>query len=224
MVDGAMSSVNRALIAELVATPVVGPGFVVAGTVITTLGLVVSGAAAVVNCEIKGLDITRPVAILLAPVMVTVYSVNALRGVPDVKASVAILLDVSIETEPVGLKHGGAQVTLKPVLPDNPLTGSLNAAEIMPVLMATPAALLAGVTAVTLGGLRTGGVTTGGITIGGVMPGATTPALVTPAPSSPKIGSRPPPPHAASRANVHAASYGLILKRTFAVFILLSLD
>ena len=51
IVAGAMSSLNTALIAEFVGTPGVTPGVVVAGTVSTTRGLVVSGAAPVVNCH-----------------------------------------------------------------------------------------------------------------------------------------------------------------------------
>ena len=52
MVAGAISLVKTALMAELVGTPAVIPKGVVTGTVSTTRGLVVSGAAPVVNCHI----------------------------------------------------------------------------------------------------------------------------------------------------------------------------
>ncbi len=51
IVAGAMSSVKAATMAVLVAKPVVGPGSVVAGTVVVTWGRVVSGAAAVVKVQ-----------------------------------------------------------------------------------------------------------------------------------------------------------------------------
>jgi hypothetical protein len=49
IVAGAIFSVKAAEIAVLVTTPVVGPGFVVAGTVSVVLGRVVSGVAPVVK-------------------------------------------------------------------------------------------------------------------------------------------------------------------------------
>lgn len=48
-VAGAICSVKVAVIEELIGTPVVGPGVVVAGTVRNTEGLVVSGAEPVVK-------------------------------------------------------------------------------------------------------------------------------------------------------------------------------
>ena len=48
---GAMSSLKIALIAELLGKPAVGPGVVVAGTVSTTRGRVVSAVTPVVNCQ-----------------------------------------------------------------------------------------------------------------------------------------------------------------------------
>ena len=53
MVAGAMSSLKTALTEVLVATPAVGPGIDVTGTVRTTLGRVLSGAAPVVNVQTK---------------------------------------------------------------------------------------------------------------------------------------------------------------------------
>ncbi len=70
-VAAAMSSVNTALRAALVATPVVGPGVVVAGTVSATRGRVVSASTPVVNCHTYGLSVS-PVAKLAAPVTVAV--------------------------------------------------------------------------------------------------------------------------------------------------------
>jgi len=69
---GAMSSVNTAEIALLVATPAVGPGLVVAGTVSETLGRVVSARTPVVKRQTNGAVIARPVARLRAPVTVAV--------------------------------------------------------------------------------------------------------------------------------------------------------
>ena len=67
-----MSSVNAAVMAVLAAVPVVGPGALVAGTVITTRGRVVSGAMPVVKLHWKGLASDSPVAMLLAPVTIAV--------------------------------------------------------------------------------------------------------------------------------------------------------
>ena len=144
----------------------------------------------------------RPVATLLAPTTVAVYRVDAFRPVPAVSANVAILLEASIETEPVGVVQGAAQLSVKLAVPSGIPTGSLNAAVTRPVLMATPVALLVGVTAVMVG------------------------AKMTPAPSIPKIGSRPPPPPpqpATMRVNIHAASHGLTPQEPLMKVILLSL-
>ena len=72
MVVGAIDSVKVAEIAELLGTPVVGPGAVVTGTVNWTLGRVVSVVAPVVKCHTKGLANARPFARLVAPVIVAV--------------------------------------------------------------------------------------------------------------------------------------------------------
>ena len=156
----------------------------------------------------------RPVATLLAPTTVAVYRVDAFRPVPAVSANVAILLEASIETEPVGVVQGAAQLSVKLALPSGIPTGSLNAAVTRFVLMATPVALLVGVTAVMVGAKMTP-----------VPP--VPPAAVTPAPSIPKIGSRPPPPPppqpATMRVNIHAASHGLTPQEPLMKVILLSL-
>lgn len=91
------------------------------------------------------------VAILTVPTTVAVYRVDAFKPVPAASAKVATLLEASIETKPVGLAQGAAQVSLKLALPDAMLTGSLNAAVTRFVFIATPVALLVGVTAVTVG-------------------------------------------------------------------------
>jgi hypothetical protein len=73
IVAGAMSLVKTALMAELLGTPGVGPGMVVAGLVTDTRGRVTSeGDATVVNCQVKGVAIAIPPARLVAPVTVPV--------------------------------------------------------------------------------------------------------------------------------------------------------
>jgi hypothetical protein len=54
-------------------------------------------------------------------------------------------------TVPVGLTQGAAQVTVRPAVPEIRFTGSLKVAVTV-VSIATPAAPLSGVTAVTIGG------------------------------------------------------------------------
>lgn len=72
-VAGAMDSVNTAMIDEFIGAPVVGPGVVVAGAVSVTRGLIASGEVpAVMKLQVNGVAITRPVATLLAPVIVPV--------------------------------------------------------------------------------------------------------------------------------------------------------
>ena len=67
-----ISSLNAALIAVLLGTPVVGPGAVVVGTVKVTLGFVALALEPVVNVHTYGLAIARPVARLVAPLIVAV--------------------------------------------------------------------------------------------------------------------------------------------------------
>jgi hypothetical protein len=67
-----MSSLKAAVMAELAGAPAVGPGVVVAGSVISTVGRVVSAVAPVVNCQVYGPAKATPVVKLLAPVSVAV--------------------------------------------------------------------------------------------------------------------------------------------------------
>ena len=85
IVAGTTSSVNSTEIATLVGTPAVGPGVVVTGTVDATRGRVASVVAPVVNCQVNGAASDTPVAMLVAPVMVTVYRVSGDNVVPAAK-------------------------------------------------------------------------------------------------------------------------------------------
>jgi hypothetical protein len=76
--------------------------------------------------------------------------VSGARVVAAVNVNVAILFVASSATVPVGLTHGAAQVTLKLAAPLIGAIGSLNVAATV-VLTGTPAALLRGATAVTIG-------------------------------------------------------------------------
>ena len=87
IVAGAISSEKTAVIAVLVGTPVVGPGMVVAGIVIVTLGLVVSGANPVVNVQTKLLTSRSPVVSVAALVIVAVHSVLGGRLAAGVKVA-----------------------------------------------------------------------------------------------------------------------------------------
>src|SRR5580692_1313155 len=89
--------------------------------------------------------------------------------VPGVSVKVAIVLVPSRLTVPVASAQGAAQVNVKVAPPVMPATGSLKVAVIIVVLVATPIALLAGVSVVTVG---------------------TRPAT----PCPPKMGSWPPQP------------------------------
>ena len=64
---------KTAEMAVLVATPGVGPGFVVAGTVKTTPGRVVSAINAVLNVQTKLLPNGTPCVSITAVVMVAVH-------------------------------------------------------------------------------------------------------------------------------------------------------
>ena len=93
IVEGAISSEKTAVIAVLVGTSGVMRGTVVAGTVIVTLGWVVSGASPVVKVHTKLLNNARPVVSLDPVVMVAVQSV--LGGSADA--------GVKVETRPAAL-------------------------------------------------------------------------------------------------------------------------
>ena len=148
MVAGAMSLVNAAVIAALTGSPAVGPGLVVAGSVRSTLGRVVSAVTPVLNCHTYGLARTRFDAGLTAPVIVAVYSVSGARAAAGV--NVALLPDASRVTVPAGLVHGAAQATVKLAVPLSGAIGSLKVTA-SEALTGTPAALSIGVTAVTVG-------------------------------------------------------------------------
>jgi hypothetical protein len=107
-------------------------------------------------------------------------------------------------TVPVGLTHGAAQVTVKLAVPVIDDIGSLKAAVIMVLLVATPVALLTGATAVTVGG--TTGVT-------GLAP-------------VPRMGDcpAPPPPHpAANMLNSSAMHHDRTLEPHFRFLIFIPL-
>jgi hypothetical protein len=94
----------------------------------------------------------RPVALLLAPVMVAVYTVLGASAVAAVSSYVAIIFVASNVTVPVGLAHGAAQVTAKVDESVIGFIGSLKVALIFGLLVGTPAESFAGATAVTVGG------------------------------------------------------------------------
>ena len=112
---GLMSSLNTALIRELLGTPVVGPGVLVAGTVNVTRGRVELPAAPVVKVHTYGLANGWLVARLVAPAMVAVYVVALASGVAS--ASVAIVAELSSVTVPAGFAHGAAQPSVKVAAP-----------------------------------------------------------------------------------------------------------
>jgi hypothetical protein len=118
--------------------------------------------------------------------------------------NVAILLVASSATVPAGFVQGAAHVTVKLALPVRGTIGSLKAAVMMVLLIATPVALLTGATAVTVGG------------VGGVGAGSTI------LPPMPRIGACPslPPPHPAVKAlSSNAINHGRTLKYLLKLFI-----
>jgi hypothetical protein len=151
IVAGAMALLKTAMIAVLAGTASVGPGIVVAGTVVTTRGRVASAVAAVVNCQVNALAITAPLARLDAPLIVPVYSVSVASVVPAVSVNVTIVLVASRVTVPVAFAHGVAQVTVKLAEPVIAATGSLKVTVMSGLLTGTPVAPFSGVTAITVG-------------------------------------------------------------------------
>src|SRR5450759_2888049 len=79
IVAGAISLLNVAVIAVLTNTPVVGPGLVVAGMVLVTVGRVISASRPVVKVHVKALASGRPIVSLAAVVTVAVQSATAGR-------------------------------------------------------------------------------------------------------------------------------------------------
>jgi hypothetical protein len=154
-----MSVENTALIAVLAGTAGVGPGVVVVGTVIVTLGRVALLARPVVNCQLYGAVITRPLALLDAAVTVAVYTVLGASDADEASAKVAMVLAEFSVTVPTGLTQGAAQATMKLAAPVMGATGTLKAAVMMVLLIGTPVALLTGATAVTVGAMFAGKIT-----------------------------------------------------------------
>jgi hypothetical protein len=150
IVLGAMSSVKTATIEEFVAAPAVGPGLVVAGTVRLTRGLVESGSGPVVNVHTNGVASARPVAALVAPVIVAVYSVSGSRVTPS-SVKLAVSPALSRATVPVGLTQGAAQDTVNDAPPVKGSIRSLNSAVKAVVFVETFVARSAGVGAVATG-------------------------------------------------------------------------
>jgi hypothetical protein len=151
IVAGAIALLKTTAIAELLGTPVVGPGVVVAGTVVTTRGRVASEVAAVVNVQVKAFAILAPVARLAAPPIVTVYSVSVASALPDVNVNVAIVFVASSVTVPVALVQGVAHVTVILAAPVIGATGSLNVAVMTGLSVGTSVAPPSGVSAITAG-------------------------------------------------------------------------
>jgi hypothetical protein len=116
----------------------VGPGLVVTGTVSDTRGWDVVPMRPVVKCHTKGFANATPPLRLVAPVIVPVYRVEAVRLAAEVK--VAMVLVASSDTVPMGLTHGAAQVTVKLALPVSGFIGSLKAAVMRVLLVGTPVA------------------------------------------------------------------------------------
>lgn len=147
----------------------------------------------------------RPLARLLAPLTVAVYTVLGVSNVADGKVSDAIDPLESSVTVPVGATQGDAQVKVKPVAAAIGAIGSLKCAVTTVVLSATPVALLAGATDVTVGATMMG---TGGA------------GWVTGAPFNPNMGAWLPPLHPARTmpaSNAH--NQGMPLVKLFAYFI-----
>src|ERR1700683_1113151 len=88
---------------------------------------------------------------LVAPVMVAVYTVVDPSVGPALNAKVAIAPLASRVTVPVGLVQGDAQVTVKLAAPLSGAMASLNVAVMTGLATTTPVARLTGVTAVTVG-------------------------------------------------------------------------
>lgn len=90
IVAGAMSSEKVAVTPVLVATPVVGPGLDVAGTVSVTLGRVVSVADPVVNVQTKFAARGTPAVSIAPVVIVAVQIVPAGSGAAGVNVAVRL--------------------------------------------------------------------------------------------------------------------------------------
>src|SRR6186713_1346719 len=150
MALSAMSSVKDATICELTGVPSVGPGFVVAGMVLVTLGAVTSGEPAVVKVHTRGFSSVRPVAILVAPVIDAVYSVPGANETPF-RVNVAIVFVMSNAAVPVGLTQGAAHANANCAPPVKGFIGSLKVATTCLVETETSVARSGGAVAVAVG-------------------------------------------------------------------------
>ena len=151
-VAGARDLVNTAAIAVLPGTFSVGPPAVVAGLVTNTRGRVTSvGVPTVVNAHAKGALIAKPLARLVTPLRVAVYTVDGAKMVPGVKVNVTIVCVVSRLSVPVALAHGAAQVRVILAVLASGESASFSVAEMEGVVTSTPAVASAGVSEVTTG-------------------------------------------------------------------------
>ena len=172
---GVMSSLKEAVIRVLVAT-LTAPG---TGTVATTVGRVASPVAPVMKLNTKLLANARPVTSVAAVVTVATHSVLAGSGALGVKVAV---WDVASYATPAAMGEPAGQARVK-------LAG-VRVAPAIGLLKVTNTRLLVG-TPVAGGVLATGKVAD---TVGAM-----------PARGAPRIGSRPPPPHPATRATRNTA-------------------
>jgi hypothetical protein len=92
----------------------------------------------VVKVQTYGAANARPVAMLLAPVTVAVYSVTGDSVVPAATVKVAMVLVASRVTVPLGLVQGDAQVTVKLAAPLIGDIASLNVAVMLGLVTTTP--------------------------------------------------------------------------------------
>jgi hypothetical protein len=104
-----------------------------------------------VNVHTNGAAIAKPLARLVAPPIVAVYTVPGASVVPAVNVKVAIVFVASRLTAPVGLTHGAAQVSVKVAAPVIGETGSFKVADMEVVVRSTLAAPFTGVSAITAG-------------------------------------------------------------------------
>lgn len=143
---------KTALTAELAGTPGVGPGVVVTGLVNVTRGRVAfEGVPTVVNVHAKGAAIAKPLARLVAPLIVAVYTVEGAKVVPAVSVNVAIVCVASRLTTPVALVQGAAQVSVKLPVAGTRETASFSVADMEGVVSSTLVAPFAGASAITAG-------------------------------------------------------------------------
>jgi hypothetical protein len=137
---GATASLNVAVTAEPTATPVA----LFAGLTELTVGGVVSAAAVVVNVQVRSDARWLPATSVTAAVIVAVYVAPLARGADGVNVAVEPLTEIVPVTPP--LRVNDDAVTLAGA------TASLNVA-VTAEPTATPVALCAGLTELTVGGV-----------------------------------------------------------------------